>query len=107
MSVAELIEVYERRRAEADRVRATAPLADVYRMVIEELRDLESGKASGRWLSAAEAAQILGVDRKTVAIWAAQGRFPGATKARATGDWSLPVAGVFAQKGAGPGPPAR
>jgi hypothetical protein len=95
MTLRELLEIYERRRSEAERVGAMAPLAEVYRLVIEEIQGVQGSPGSGRWLSASEAAQILGMDRKTVAIWAAQGKFPGATKDEKTAEWHLPVASVF------------
>jgi Helix-turn-helix domain len=46
MTVAELVAALERRAADAERVGATAPVANVYRDVLSELRNAESAGAA-------------------------------------------------------------
>lgn len=67
MTLLELLATLERRAAEADAIGATAPVASVYRQVVEELRPL-AGEGNGRpaaepaverWLTAAEVAERL------------------------------------------------
>ena len=73
MTLAAVITELERRAAVAEREGATAPVANVYRLVLEELRDLGvDGNGDGgpadvrpdRLLTAAEAATQLGVAPK-------------------------------------------
>lgn len=92
MTLAELIEDYERRRREAVEVGATAPLSKVYGRVLEELQSIDGLEAGVPWLDTAEVAAIAGVVRKTVAKWCAEGRFPGARKtSSSTGEWRIPA----------------
>jgi predicted DNA-binding transcriptional regulator AlpA len=69
MTLGEFVAALERRAAEAEREGATAPVANVYRLVLDELRPLAVTKGSAtvsvpepdRLLTVAEAAAILGV----------------------------------------------
>lgn len=70
MTLTDLLAQLEERAAAAEREGATAPVANVYRLVAEELRSLaqgyqrapvHAGAASDRLLTVAEAATILNV----------------------------------------------
>lgn len=101
MTHAELLEEYERRRAEAARVGSTAPLAKVYSLVLEELRALDGRPEHGRMMSTGEAAEVLGVSCKTVRRWIDAGRFPGAVKTSGeAGEWRIPAEQVYQAAGA-------
>ena len=90
---------FERRRIEADRHGATAPLATVYALVLEELRALDGGAIPDRMMNTSEAAKVLAVSPKTAAKWAAAGRIDGARKTSANGEWRLPARSVYSQAG--------
>ena len=97
MTVPELIRQYERLQLDADRVGATASLARVCGTFLEELRSVGTAPASERMLSTSEAADALGVEPKTIANWAADGRFPGAKKTSPKrGRWRIPSRDVHA-----------
>lgn len=95
MTRADLMREWEARRLEAERHGATAPLARVYRIVLEELRALDSTPALDRLMTTLEAGRVLGVAPKTVAKWAVEGRFVGATKTSEGGEWRLPSRSVY------------
>ena len=99
MTLDELTTHYEQRRAEAERHAATAPLATVYALVLEDLRSLDGVAISDRMMTTAEAAAVLTVAPKTVAKWTAEGRFEGARKTSGAGQWRLPARSVYAQAG--------
>ncbi len=102
MTVSELLEAYQRRHKEALEVGATAPVAKLYRTVIEDLKGLNGTPTASRLLNTSDAAGLLGVKRKTVAKWAREGRLRGAMKTSGDGVWLIPSASVYAL-----GSPAR
>lgn len=102
MKVSELLEEYERRRAEAARHGARAPLAKVYGLVLEELRQLDGTPEPGRMVTTGEAAEMLGVSVKTVRRWLQGERFPGAEKTSEGGEWRIPAAEVYRASGEEP-----
>lgn len=103
MNLSELVEEYERRRAEAARHGARVPMAKVYSIILEELRQLDSRDRPTRMMTTAEAAEVLGVARKTTARWAAQGRFSNARKtSNEGGEWRIPAADVYQEVGSEP-----
>lgn len=100
MKLGELVERYERRRAEAARHGSTAPLAKVYAVVLEELRGVDGVPDQARLMTTAEAAEVLGLSEKTVRRWLADDRFPGARKTSGErGEWRIPSAEVYAAAG--------
>ena len=99
VNLSELMTDFERRRIEADRHGATAPLATVYALVLEELRALDGGAIPDRMMGTAEAADVLALAPRTVARWSSQGRFEGARKTSAGGEWRLPARSVYSQMG--------
>lgn len=68
MTLADYIATLERRAAEADAVSATAPLADVYKALAAELRDVKDTNTAGpdRYLTADEVAARLNVSKRVV-----------------------------------------
>ena len=100
MTMAELVREYERRRLEAERHGASAPLASVYSVVLDDLRSLDGVGTPDRLMSTVEAAKMLGVARKTVASWALEGCFPNARKTSGeSGEWRIPARDVYAVLG--------
>ena len=97
MTPAQLIRQYERLRLDAERVGATAPLAQVYAAFIEELRSVGGIERVACMMTTTEAASELGVKPKTVANWCADGRFPGAKRTSPKrGRWRIPSRDVYA-----------
>ena len=100
MTKAELIEMYERRRAEAAQTGAMAPLAKVYRVVLDELGGLD-GVDVTEFVGTAQASKVWGVSSKTAAKWLKDGRCPGAHKTSGkNGEWRIPTREVHALNGA-------
>ena len=97
--LSELRAVYEGRRAEAARHGASAPLATVYALILEELSALDGAAIADRMMGTAEAAMVLAVAPRTAAKWAAEGRFDGAQKTSEGGEWRVPAKSVYAQIG--------
>jgi excisionase family DNA binding protein len=92
----------ERRRREAVEVGATAPLAKVYAVLIEQLRSIDGTPTPERWMTTAEAAEVLSLSEKTVRGWCGEGRFPGAKKTSGeTGRWTIPAREVYMTVGSG------
>lgn len=104
MKLAELVAEYERRRLEARRHGATAPLATIYGVVLDELRSVDGHASPDRMMDTGEAARVLSLAPKTVARWAAAGRFPGARKTSEGGEWRIPARAVYEAAGS---PPSR
>lgn len=99
MTLAELISQYERRRLDAERYSASAPLAKVFSEVLHDLRQVDGMDGVDRMLTTDEAAELLGVARKTIAKWAADGRFPNAQKTSDGGEWRIPARDVYSALG--------
>lgn len=92
MRIAEYRERLECRVRDAEQINATAPVANVLRVVIRELSVIDASTYPGRIVNTLEAAELLGVKPKTVANWAASGRFPGASKTSGSnGNWTIPL----------------
>lgn len=106
MNLPELVEEYERRRAEAARHGARAPLAKIYGVVLEELRQLDGTARPDRRVTTGEAADLLGVSPKTVRRWLRDGRFPGAEKTTENGggEWRIPAREIYRAVGTEPDP---
>jgi hypothetical protein len=97
MTITELITRYEERRREAERIGATAPLAQVYALVHEELSQLDSLNHGPRLMRAPEVAQRLGISAKTVANRCGAGKVPDARKSSTSGGvWLIPSTGIAA-----------
>lgn len=95
MTLADLRERLERRAREAERVNATAPVAAVVRDILSELADVSVSTISGCRLNTEQTAKILGVKPKTIAHWAARGRFLGAFKTSGRqGKWTIPIEAI-------------
>ena len=95
MRLSELIERYQRQKTEAEQIHATAPLGSMLGMVLEDLRSLDGIEVDDRMLTTSEAADLLGVARKTVAAWASNGRFPRARKTSKSGEWRISSREVY------------
>ena len=92
MRIAEYQERLELRVRDAEQMNASAPVADVLRAVLRELSEIHASSHLGRMLNTRQVAEILGVKPKTIANWAAAGRFAGAKKTSGVkGNWSIPV----------------
>lgn len=107
MELTDLIEDLERRRAEAARIGATAPVSKLYGRILEELRQVDGTPNGGRFVGTGEAAEILGVSRKTVRRWCNPNdpRLPGARKTSGEdGVWRIPLKEVYREVGVDPGP---
>ena len=103
MNLSELLADFERRRDEAVRHNASAPLATVYSLILDELRAVDGEPIPDRMMSTSEAATVLALAPRTVARWASQGRFDGARKTSADGEWRLPAKSVYEQARGGNG----
>ncbi len=102
-SVSELITEYERRRAEADQIEASAPVAKIYSQVLGELRRLEAGDIPDRMMSTEEAGRLLGIGRAAVAKRCTSGELEGAQKTSGdSGRWRIPARSVYAALGVTP-----
>lgn len=73
MTIAELVARIERRAADAEREGATAPVANIYRLVLEDLRPLAGGLETTppsadpeRTLTAAQVAKLLATSERWV-----------------------------------------
>ncbi len=96
MNLSDVVAELERRRADAARYQATAPVATVLRDLIEELKRLDGIPSAERYMDSDEATEVLPVDKRTVARWCKQGRFSGARKsAGARGKWLIPASQVY------------
>ena len=102
MTIEELEREWERRREDARRCGYTAPVANVYAVALEDLRSLDGNLSPDRMMKTTEAARILGVAPKTIASWAADGRFAGARKTSSSGEWRLPSRAVYDFAGSPP-----
>ena len=101
MTLADLLANLDRRCNDAKRVHATAPVADVLRVVIHELEQVNTERPFGRLLDSREAARVLGLKPKTVANHCAAGQFPGARKTSTGkgGRWRIPAVEVYEAAG--------
>jgi hypothetical protein len=100
MKVAELVEKYERLRAEATELRTLAPLAKAFGIFLEDLRTLDGTETVDRAVTTAEAGAILGLSAKTVRRYCEAGRFAGAWKTSGQkGEWRIPVVEVYTIRG--------
>jgi hypothetical protein len=96
VTLADLVRDLERRRAEAERVQATAPLATVYGEMLDLLRQVDGTERLTGYVNTHEAARMLGLAPKTVMNWCRQGRIIGAMKTSGSngGVWRVPVASI-------------
>ena len=76
---AELCAEWQRRKAEALETGATAPVAKLADVILQQLEALD-GRDAVRLMTTAEAATVLSVSEKTIRGWCCRRRFPGATK---------------------------
>ncbi len=96
MKLAELMARYEERASVARAQQSTAPVAAVYRLVLDELADVDGFESAGRWMASGEASDVLGVSPKTVRKWCNEARSPGAEKTSDTrGVWRIPAEEVY------------
>ena len=95
MTVAEFRQLLERRVADADAMNSEAPVGDVLRVVLSELTELDVSSLPGHMLDTRQVASVLGLKPKTIANWAAEGRFQGAEKTSGRkGKWVIPAEAV-------------
>lgn len=96
MNLAELLTLYEERARVASVQGSSAPVASVFRLVLDELTQLDGIETAGRWFDTSEAAAVLSVSPKTVRKWCKDGRFPSARKTSGEkGDWRIPMHEVY------------
>lgn len=91
VTLADLMRDLDRKRRDAETVGATAPLANVYGAMLEQLRAVDGVPAFEPRVSTTEAAAIEGVSRATIAKWCADGRYPRAEKTSEAGEWRIPL----------------
>lgn len=96
MTLAELLARFEHRRLEAESLKATCPLANVYALVIEELHELDGVPAIEPKVDTTTAGQIESVDRSTIAKRCADGWYPNAEKTSDGGEWRIPLSDLRA-----------
>jgi hypothetical protein len=100
MNRADLLAVWQRRLTEAELVDATAPVARIYQVCIDEVRRLDGNANGQHMMSTKDAGKVLGVASRTVARYCKAGRFPGARKtSEDSGDWRIPSDEVYAEIG--------
>jgi len=95
MNLTELLAEFEHRKVVAEQHGSTAPVAAVYRAVIDELRGLDGQVTPSGWMDTEEAAGVLSMTPKTVRRWCTDGRFPGARKTSDHGEWRIPTKEVY------------
>lgn len=99
MNLPELLAEWERRRADAECVHASAPIAEVYNVVLEEARQID-GVPTRHLMTTKEAAFVLSVSPRTVARRCKRGGFPGAVKTSGDdGEWRIPSDEVYTANG--------
>ena len=99
MTRAELRAEWQRRKAEALETGATAPVAKLADVILQQLERLD-GYDTVRLMTTAEAATVLSVSEKTIRGWCGLRRFPGATKTSGrNGDWRIPASDVYTLAG--------
>ncbi len=99
MTRAELRAEWQRRKAEALETGATAPVAKLADVILQQLETLD-GHDAVRLMTTAEAATVLSVSEKTIRGWCGFRRFPGATKTSGrNGDWRIPASDVYTLAG--------
>jgi hypothetical protein len=96
VTIAELLVRFEQRRQEADSLEATGPLANVYALVVQELRELDGVPAIEPKVDTTTAGQLEGVDRSTMAKRCADGWYPNAEKTSEAGEWRIPLSDLRA-----------
>ena len=101
MTLADLRAEWQRRKAEALETGATAPVAKLAAVILQQLEALD-GHDAVRLMTTAEAATVLSVSEKTIRGWCGRRRFPGATKTSGrNGDWRIPASDVYTLAGVG------
>ncbi len=101
MTRAELRAEWQRRKVEALETGATAPVAKLADVILQQLETLD-GHDNGvaRMMTTAEAAKVHSVSEKTIRGWCGLRRFPGATKTSGrNGDWRIPASDVYTLAG--------
>lgn len=99
MNRADLIEEWERRRAHAARIGSTAPVAEVYGVALEEIRQADGTPDPGQFVGTGKAAEVLDVSPKTVRRYCQDDKFPGARKTTEHGEWRIPLRDVHRAAG--------
>ena len=105
MRLGELVAEWQRRKVEAERVGATAPLSKVYETVIADIEMIDGEGQAAKFVDCNAAAFHLGVTPTTVARWAKAGRFEGAAKTSGkSGEWRIPLVSLKLVKAQPKGP---
>ncbi len=101
MTSAEIRADWQRRKVEALETGATAPVAKLADVILQQLETLDGNdKSVTRLMTTAEAAKVFSVSDKTIRGWCRRRRFPGATKTSGpTGDWRIPASDVYTLAG--------
>lgn len=101
MTLAELLREYETRKQRAARLEATAPVAKLYELVLQELGSVDGVPALEPMMSTSAAAQLEGVDRSTIAKRCAEGLYEGAQKTSSGpgGEWRIPLSSLRRKRG--------
>lgn len=94
MRLPELKEEYTKKINDAERMGSEAPVAEVLRMVVDDLQKLDRITDEQVTLTTSDVADRYEVEPKTVAKWCRQGRYPNAWKTGEDGDgeWRIPQA---------------
>lgn len=91
MTKDDAIQELVRRRDDAEEIKAQAPVAQVLDLAIRLIARIDGRPGGSQPLDSTEVAERLGVCRKTVQNWCADGRFPNAWKTSESGVWRIPA----------------
>ena len=100
MTRGELLEKYQRQRAEAAELGTMLPAAKAFEVFIDDLLHLDGMEDAERSVGAKEACAYFGVGQPTFARWCREKRFSGAYKTSGdNGEWRIPVSSMYSYRG--------
>ncbi len=100
MTRGELLEKYQRQRAEAVELGTIVPAEKVFQVFIGDLLSLDGMEDAERTVGSKEACAYFSVGQPTFARWCREKRFPGGYKTSGeNGEWRIPVSSMYAYRG--------